>query len=168
MQSKTIEISGLVIRYDRAGSEWLVEQNGHIVERLPPGPAGKEAAVEEAIKLAAPALYQMARYMALKNPVLRSRLWKAAQLAANGHVLPPRPGNLVQEVSQVLSATDEAILYSIQVRDCHLCNCEDYQFEKAPRLASGQKYCKHILAYVLDKRRRQMAAVQPMEEPVYA
>ncbi len=163
---KLIEIAGMVVRYDRSGAEWLVEQDGRIVERLPPGAAGKEAAIEEAIHQATPDLHQMARYMALKNPVLRTRVWKAAQLVANGHVLPPRPGNLVNEVGQVISETDEAIVYSIQHRDAYICGCDDYQFEQAPRLASEQKYCKHVLAFVMDRRRREMAAATPVARPV--
>lgn len=166
--AKHIEIAGMVVRYDRSGAEWLVEQDGRIVERLPPGAAGKEAAIEEAIHQAIPDLHQMARYMALKNPVLRTRIWKAAQLVANGHVLPARPGNLVNEVGQVISESDEATLYSIQHRDVYLCGCEDYQFEQAPRLGStgDQKYCKHVLAFVMDRQRRQTAAADLMAQAV--
>lgn len=155
-------IGGMVISYNRKGSEaergYIVTNgDGTAVVHTPPGKAGKEAAMIQAIEIENPHLYQLAKYMTLKNPVLGKRIWAACKLIINGHVLPPVPGNLVNEVAQVISETDESVTYTVQYRDGQLCNCEDYQFQKSPTLKTGQRYCKHILAHLINQEMNKLA-----------
>ncbi len=55
-------------------------------------------------------------------------------------------------VAIVTSQKNKKREYIIQWRDVPVCSCDDYQFEKAPRIGKHQvKTCKHILAVMLLK-----------------
>lgn len=168
--STPIIIGSVEVFYNRKEKNWLALDGEIEVARFPHGGAGKEAACIEAVRHSSVDVYGRARAAMRKQPQLSARIWRAAQDVVNHHVFAARPGNKVNEVGRVRSSTfnpaeadarlyDADGCYSIQHRGFLLCPCEDFQFEKAPLMANGQRACRHILAFLLA---RSTNMVQPL------
>ncbi len=149
-------IGQTTIEYNRKKKVWAA-QNGGLVGEYASEDGGKKAAVQAAVLYENSKVYAAVCRIAEKHPELDAMAWRAGRLVINGSVLPPRPGNRVNEIARVKSQGRERA-YSIQQRDTIVCGCEWYQFKKAPVLDSGQRYCTHILAAAIA---RQLGGLDP-------
>ena len=148
----SIDIGTVTVLYERSPLKQWIAQNGTLITTAPPGARGKLYCVREAIRHEDPALFQLSSQLEAKHPTFTSRIWKAAIMIVNGHIKPPRPGNLIHEVALIGSQTTDD-QYSVHYYGNYTCGCEDFQLGKAPSLPkTGQKMCKHIIAYAAFKR----------------
>lgn len=133
------------VSYNRKTRKWAA-QNGSLIGEFASEEGGKKAAVQTAVRHENNNVFTAVAQIINKHPELEAMAWRAGRLVINGSVLPPRPGNRVNEVARVKSQSREQA-YSIQQRGKMLvCGCEWFQYKKAPLLPSGQRYCTHILA----------------------
>lgn len=158
--STPIIIGSVEVSHNRKEKNWIAMEGELEVARFPHGGAGKAAARVEAIRHNSVVVFNRAKQASIKNPRLSARIWSAAEDVVNHHVFEPRPGNQVNEVARVRSSSfnpaeadarlyEDDGCYSIQHRGFLVCHCEDYQFEKAPLMNSGQRACRHVLAFLV-------------------
>jgi len=153
MNTPTISPSRII--YNRAARQWEAH-NGRLLGVFPAGPAGKQAAQLCALKHDHRVLWDEVERIRItyaldaQNDAIETRTIKAAQLVTGGHVLAARPYN-DRAVAYVRSQS-RGVGYHIEPSvwlDGYLqCDCQDYHY-RAPTLRSGQRACKHILAYHL-------------------
>lgn len=155
-------IHELSIEYNPFNCSWqLVNEAGDITDTFTP-PADRAT------------VFPLAAEIAKNQPALAARAWRAAELATAGHVdmmLMPRNWDGAQVATVVsqekINHSDDKTspkLYTIRhhrhhddlaTTPPHLYSCECRDFHgRAPRL-DQQKYCKHILAYLLVKEQTQ-------------
>lgn len=131
-----------VLSYNRSGRKWEVVTGEKTVE-FPAGDTGKQQAFRLAIFVKDPAVYALASQMAKDNPALESRAWRAAELVIEGKVKMDVFGLLAQ-----VEGSDAAGAYNITAVEGEIaCDCQDWTGFTAPYLSSGQRVCKHILAF---------------------
>jgi hypothetical protein len=180
----TIAESSLAVNYNRAARQWWVvdEEGTKPLADFPAGRNGKREAETFALANGSEAIFRkmMAIVEAnLNHPeimALENRAIKAAFMARDGHVLPPRPlhapGSFVGEVARVLSQGEQGAAYAVVQSPSGLfCECQDWHngrskdilkdyYRKhpddpdrprfgAPKLADGTYACKHVLAYLI-------------------
>lgn len=152
-----IIIGNITVQYDRTKKQYQALENENIVEVFPAGPAGRALAIEESIRLENPILHKNIRRVIALQPALTKRIWKAGLLVLNNQVEMLNKEGLLSsliadEVARVSSLEEPDVAYSILEKDYYTCGCEDFLYGQAPQLKSGQKYCKHVLAFVLKKK----------------
>ncbi len=141
-------IGNAIVQY--TNRQWQTTANNHTAT-FPRGEEGKQAAFANAVATQNYDLFQAVTHLTSKHPQLTGRAWNAAILATNGHVLPD-DGLINHAVAIVTSQKNKKREYIIQWREVPVCSCDDYQYEKSPRIGKHQvKTCKHILAVMLLK-----------------
>lgn len=133
------------VTYDRKERQYLVyDGNGEVVRAFPCGKEGRRAAHRFAVVALNPELAVLAQKVAATYPELEGRAWRAAQIVLDAGVQP----NGVETLVVVASGSgDESYTVSLQ-EDTLFCDCLDYP----PMIRSGQRLCKHCLAYLFMQR----------------
>lgn len=170
MIATTLPPTPTVVKYDRHARAW--EAVNGATTRFPAGPEGRRRATLYALEhdrpdIAAETLATLDSIEAARPrlpvdvPGLTSRILKAGLLLRDGHVLPPRelsaPGSYLTEIARVKSQTEKwpdgsPVEYAItqdSPDDFLGCGCEDFTSHRAPVLPSGQRACKHVLAFLM-------------------
>lgn len=157
-------IPELSIEYNPFNCSWqLTNEAGDITSSFTP-PADRVT------------VFPLAAAIAKNQPALTPRVWKAAQLVEAGQVVTvANPGGWSgAQVAQVGSQTRGDKTHTIsrikperelsgpgvveQWQFC--CTCEDFHGPHAPRV-KHQKFCKHILAFLLVKEQEKRAYTPP-------
>lgn len=121
-------------------------------------------------------VFPLAAEIAKNQPTLTARVWKAAQLVEAGQVVTvANPGGWDRaEIAQVGSQTRGDKTHTIRHTKPEqelsgpavvekwqfICTCEDFSGPHAPRI-KHQKFCKHILAFLLVKEQAKRAYTPP-------
>ena len=160
MNTPTVSPSPSRVFYNRSGKKWEAH-NGRLLGIFPAGDAGKQQAQLCGLKHDNRALWEevewirQAHVLDAQGDAISSRAIKAALLVEDEAVIGPpawsRPDDYVEDriVARVKSATKTYFIRPSIHLDGHLqCDCDDF-FYRAPVLRSGQRACKHILAYSL-------------------
>lgn len=157
-------IPELSIEYNPFNCSWqLVNEAGDITDSFTP-PADKAT------------IFPLAAEITRNQPALTPRVWKAAQLVEAGQVVTvANPGGWSgAQVAQVGSQTRSSKAHTISrikperelsgpgvVEQWQFaCTCEDFSGPHAPRI-KHQKFCKHILAFLLVKEQAKRAYTPP-------
>ncbi len=146
-----IIIGNTIVNYNRSMKSYTAI-NGTIDQSFPSGPDGKQAALLAAIGHENAELAGLVTAGIQKQPHMAKSWLKAGTAVVNGLVYPPRMVGLdqvawIQSKSRLQSDYDLE-LYNQFVR----CQCEAYQFKKAPQASKGQLCCWHVLASLLAMR----------------
>lgn len=135
------------IDYDRSERvyKWIEPDSGQIFT-FPPRQKG--AALQFAVSMLDPELFDAAGRVIANQPQLERVTWRAVELVCNNAVTVfdvPR-GN----VEAMIESSDGYGRYAITNDNGHMvCQCEHWQSMAAPLTQSGRRYCKHILALYL-------------------
>lgn len=137
--------------------EVTAADNGRKISAHPAGKAGQREAEQAAISHNDPQLYALAYFLEHANyngrPDAISRLWRAAEIAASGHVMEPYSVDGSETVARVKSQNPAPIHHGQHHRiERHgyrlTCSCSDFSSQNCPEVR-GQKLCKHVLAVKL-------------------
>ena len=131
---------------------WQVSNGDGTAQHFNKHNGGKRAAVRRALVLNQPVAHRLWCQMANTWRQLESRGWKALEIIDNDGIT-PAAANDPGAVAYV-AANDQLISeYRITAdEEGFWCECKDFQDGNAPMLASGQTYCKHILAAIMQQR----------------
>lgn len=145
-------IGTVQVRYNQLWKQWEA-RNGQLLDAFPAGKEGEQAAIRAAIQHERPELAELAAKGAARWPELASRFWSAAALIINGRLHPSRH-EYANEAARVQSS-DGREWWIVQASpNSIVCSCPDHAHGRAPiGPARGnqhqQRYCKHILAWVM-------------------
>ena len=143
-----IIIGETLVSYHRCDREWTAV-NGTLRERFPAGPDGKQEALLKAIGHENAGLHQLVSRGIRQNPEWWKSWTKAATAVINDMVHPPRLEGFDQ-VAWVQSDSRDERDYDLHLYNKFIrCECEAYQFKRAPQSAKGQLCCWHVLAALL-------------------
>ncbi|MCB8944523.1 MAG: SWIM zinc finger family protein [Ardenticatenaceae bacterium] len=144
----SIIIGDTVVAYKREQRHWTAV-NGTLNDSFPAGPDGKQEALLKAIAHENAELYQFVVRGISKNPEWWKSWTKAATAVINDMVHPPRkPG--FDQVAWIQSDSRDECDYDLHLYNQFIrCECEGYQFKRAPQSAKGQICCWHVLAALL-------------------
>lgn len=136
------------IRRNEQTGQWLVRSGDQTVE-FEGSHTGWVQAHRLILALDYPQLVELVKRLITKHdlPGLEERVWRAADIVASGQVT-FQPADRNNNVGCVRSQSGNDV-YTIQKRERLLCLCEDYQSQRAPMLSTGQRLCKHVLAFCL-------------------
>jgi len=142
-------MSHFTLFQDTATGHWLVQNSRQVTAFEPEDEIG---ALQTIVYLISPQTAALARQLVKIYSHLEDfpiRAWRAAYLVTKGAVTFQKK-DIYGRVATVKSQHGRA-RYSIQERECLVCNCVDYQFElapvKDPHQDTEQKLCKHVIAY---------------------
>ena len=141
-------MSNTTIQRDEKSGKWLVRHDNQTGE-FEGNHAGRVQANRFALSVDHPELVELVKRLIAKHelPGLEERAWRAADIVASGQVT-MQPADRNNNVGRVCSQSGNDV-YTIQKREMLLCLCEDYQSQQAPMLSTGQRLCKHVLAFCL-------------------
>ena len=143
-----IIIGETVVSYKRHEKGWQAV-NGSLNQAYPAGPDGKLAALLDAIKHENVKLHQIVTGAIGKNPDWWKSWTKAATAIINDMVHPPRKSGFDQ-IAWIQSDSRDERDYDLHLYNQFIrCQCEAYQFKRAPQSARGQICCWHVLAALL-------------------
>lgn len=137
----------ITIEYDRKEKlyKWADVESGQVLT----APSGKKFQLFQAvISMLDPDLYAAANRIIEAHPQLERGVWKAVEIVAGDgvEIYPGMKGN----VYAMVDSSDGFGRYAIENEDGYMaCQCENFQSFAAPMTESGNRYCKHILAYQL-------------------
>lgn len=136
------------IQYDRKEKlyKWASPDGQTFTFTTPEVKAGK--AFQFAVSLLDPDLFAALNQVIGTHPQLERVAWKAAEIiTGNGvEIFDGMRGN----VYAMVDSSDGMGRYAISNEDGYTsCQCEHFQSFAAPMTESGNRYCKHILAYHL-------------------
>jgi hypothetical protein len=144
----SIIIGDTVVSYKRNEKSWQAV-NGSLNQLYSAGPDGKQAALLDAISHENPKLHGIVAGAIVKNPDLWKSWTKAATAIINDMVHPPRREGFDQ-VAWIQSDSRDERDYDLELYNGFIrCQCEGYQFKRAPQSARGQICCWHVLAALL-------------------
>ena len=139
------------VTFERGLRQYRVEDpiSGE-VEFFPSGNDGRKQAHQRAIALHNPRLFKIAAGLIQQHPYLASRVWRACELVIHEAVQCCADSDLLAMVTGSSEYGD----YLICKRDgLIICDCLDYMQGNAPYIGpTGQRFCKHILAWQLAER----------------
>ena len=141
-------MSQTTVSQDPQTGKWLVRNGGQIAE-FDGNHDGRMQANRLALSLDYPRLVDLVQRLVSKYclPGLEERAWRGAHIVAFGRVS-RQPQDQYNNVGLVQSQSSNDA-YNIQQREHLLCLCQDYQSQRAPMLPTGQRLCKHIIAFCL-------------------
>lgn len=111
----------------------------------------KGEATKFIISLLHPKLYQAATRLIEKQPQLERVTWKAVEIVANQGVELKGDGlGSNGRLAAMVESSDGMGRYAIEIDNgFYTCQCEHWISFTAPVAASGNRYCKHIIASYL-------------------
>ena len=141
------------INYNRQEKqyEWKEPESGEIFTF----PAKqKHMAFRFAVSMLDSELYAAAERLIEEHPQLERVTWRAVELVcANAIEVFPAP---VSGVVAMVSSSDGYGRYAIEQHDAgYSCQCEHFTSLAAPLTQTGERYCKHLVAYRLHLRTRE-------------
>jgi hypothetical protein len=129
--------------------EYLHPDGGFLT--APSGASNKDQLFQTVISMLDPNLYEAAERVVGNQPLLERVTWKAVALVAQDVVSAHMQGDIVAMVA----AADGMGRYAIQETDDYFtCQCVNFVNYDAPMTGSGQRYCKHIMAWRLYQKAR--------------
>lgn len=135
------------IQYDRKAKmyQWTDQESGQILT----APSGQKFELFRAVvAMLDPDLFTAANRIIEAHPQLERGVWKAVEIVASDgvEVFPGMKG----DVYAMVDSSDGFGRYAITNEGGYTtCQCEHFQSFAAPMTQSGNRYCKHILAYQL-------------------
>ncbi len=141
------------INYNRQDKqyEWIEPESGELFTF----PAKqKHMAFRFAVSMLDSDLYEAAERLIADHPQLERVTWRAVELVcANGIEVFPAP---VAGVVAMVDSSDGYGRYAIEQHEAgYSCQCEHFTSLAAPMTQSGERYCKHLVAYRLYLRTRE-------------
>lgn len=134
------------ITYDRRERIYKWEsEDGQVLT----APSGRKAELfQAAVAMLDPALFAAASQIIEVHPQLERVVWKAVEIVVDDGV-EVFPG-MQEDVYAMVESSDGYGRYAIGNDNGYMtCQCEHFQSFAAPITESGNRYCKHILAYHL-------------------
>lgn len=135
------------IEYDRKAKQYRWEdlESGQVLT----APSGQKFQLFQAVvSMLDPDLYAAANRIIEAHPQLERGVWKAVEIVASEGV--ENFAGMKGDVYAMVDSSDGFGRYAITNEDGYMaCQCENFQSFAAPMTQSGNRYCKHILAYQL-------------------
>jgi hypothetical protein len=143
-----IIVGDTLVSYQRQGRVWTAV-NGTLNQTYPAGPEGKMGALLDAIRHEQAEVHHLVAGAILKNPDWWQSWTKAATAVINDMIHPPRKEGY-GHVAWVQSDSRDERDYDLEIYNNFIrCQCEGYQFKRAPQSANGQICCWHVLAALI-------------------